>query len=84
MTVSLIKMLSITIFIAEEQKKSILTILLYDYAKTLVSKKQFILLHILVHSYREKNIHIKKPLYGVIQSYIRNHGNHLCKNLLYK
>ena len=54
MKFSLIKILSITIFIAEKQNNKILSILLYDYAKTLLSKNQFILLHILIKYQKKK------------------------------
>ena len=84
MTISLIKILSITIFIAEKQQKKILTILLYDYAKSLISKNQFILLHILIKCYEKNNIFVTKPIYILINNYIENNSNTLCKNLLYK
>ena len=83
MKFSLIKILSITIFIAEKQNNKILSILLYDYAKTLLSKNQFILLHILIKCYEKKNIFLSHPFYNIIYYYIANHSTKICKTLLY-
>ena len=83
MTLSLIRILSITIFIAQQQDNKILTILLYDYAKPLLSKKQFILLKILVVSYKENKLLMSQPLYLFINQYLIKHSNKVCKNLLH-
>ena len=61
MSISLIKILSCAIFIAERNKNKILTILLKDYAKARMSKSQFIFILLLVVCYRENNIFINGP-----------------------
>jgi hypothetical protein len=84
MSLSLIKLLSITIVIAQEQKNQILTTLLFDYAKTVITKKKLILFYLFIYSYKEKNILIDNSLYKFITNYVKYYGNHICKDLLYK
>ena len=83
MSFSLIKILSSSIFIAKQQNKTILAILLKDYAKTIVKPNQFILILILVICYEKNNIFLKDPLYKIIDQYISINSNSLCKKLLY-
>lgn len=83
MSYSLIKILSSCIFIAKQQNKTILAILLKDYAKTKVKHNQFILILLLVVCYEKKNIFLKDPVYKIINKYISTNANKLCKKLLY-
>ena len=77
-----IKLLSISIFIAEEQNHHILSILLEDYARKLLSLSQFILIKLLLISYKKKNIFKEDIYYKIIDEYIYKNSNHLCKVLL--
>jgi hypothetical protein len=83
MSISLIKILSYSIFIAEKQKKSILVILLKDYAKTKVNKTQFIFILMLIVCYEENNIFINNKVYQLLYKYIEIYENQICKQLLY-
>jgi hypothetical protein len=82
MSASLIKILSYSIFIAERQKKPILVILLKDYAKTKVTKTQFIFILILAICYKE-NMNSNNKFYIFLSKYIEIYGNKICKHLLY-
>ena len=83
MSTSLIKILSLAIFIAQQQNKQILTILLKDYAKTRVTHTQFIFILILVMCYKDNNIFKNDIFYRILDNYINLFGNHLCKFFLY-
>jgi hypothetical protein len=83
MTISLIRILAITIFIAHHQNKNILVILLNDYAKTKLTIKQFLLLKILVGYYKDNVNIISKPLFNSINKLLLTNSNNICKNLLY-
>ena len=83
MSFSLIKVLSSCIFIAKRQNKTILAILLKDYAKTQVEPNQFIFILIMVMCYEKNNILLNDPLYKFIDKYISKYSNTLCKKLLY-
>jgi hypothetical protein len=83
MTISLIRILAITIFIAHHQKKNILVTLLNDYAKTKLTIKQFLLLKILVGYYKDTVNIISKPLFNSMNKLLLTNSNSICKNLLY-
>lgn len=83
MSFSLIKILSITIFVSQNQNLNILTALLRDHAKSRVTKNQYIVIQILVKSYEENNIFEEKEIYKFIYNYIQKKGNKLCRFLLY-
>jgi len=82
MSISLVKILSYSIFIAEEQNNSILAILLKDYARTRVTKIQFLFILILIVSYREKTISVDNKFYQIMSLYISSHANNICKTLI--
>ena len=63
MSYAYIKLLSIMIHSADIKNKKILKLLLHDYAKTIIKKKEIIFLYILLNSYREKTDVFDKPLY---------------------
>ena len=83
MTISLIRILAITIFIAHHQKNNILVTLLNDYAKTKLTIKQYLLLKILVGYYKDNVNIISKPLFNSINKLLLTNSNNICKNLLY-
>ena len=83
MYISLIKILSCALFIAEKQNKKILAILLKDYAKSQFSKREYLFLLILIHCYKENNIFINDKFYLLLNKYIYLFGNNICKYLLY-
>jgi len=83
MSYSLIKILSITIYVAENQNKKILVSLLHDYTKTHINKKQYIFLQMLIKSYKESDVVKKNTFYKIIDNYIQHFGPRLCKYLLY-
>ena len=82
MSFSLVKILSYSIFIAEEQNNSILAILLKDYARTRVTKMQFLFILILIVSYREKTISDDNKFYKIMSLYINLHANNISKMLI--
>lgn len=82
MSLSLIKILSCSIFIAETHKKKILVTLLKDYAKTKVSKSQFIFILVLAICYRENNIFINEKFYKILLAYITLYSSNMCRSLL--
>jgi hypothetical protein len=77
-----IKLLSISIFIAQEQNHHILGILLEDFSRKQVSLTQFILIKLLVQRYKKNNIFRQDIYYKIIDEYISKNSNHLCKILL--
>ena len=83
MSISLIKILSCSIFIAQKLDNKILVILLKDYAKVKVSKTHFIFILLLVACYKRDNIFEKTAFYKILDAYITIHGNKLSKYLLY-
>ena len=83
MSNSIIKILSCAIFIAQQQNKKILTILLKDYAKTKVTHTQYIFILILVICYENNNIFENYRFYQILDKYIYIFSNHLCKYFLY-
>ena len=85
MSASLIKILSFSIFFLEKQKKPILVILLKDYAKTKVTKTQFIFILILAICYKESinSNNINNNFFIFLNKYIEIYGNQICKHLLY-
>ena len=83
MSISLIKILSLAIFISQQQNKQILTILLKDYAKTRVTRMQYIFILILVMCYTDNNIFRNDIFYQILDKYIYLFSNHLCKYFLY-
>jgi len=83
MSFSLIKILSISIFIAQNHKQGILVSLLLDHTKERINKNQYMLVQILVKSYQEKNIFKGDPLYKILDQYIQYNGPKLCQYLLY-
>ena len=83
MSVSLIKILSCSIFIAQKQNNNILTMLLKDYAKTQVNKTQFILILMLTLCYQNNNIYKDQVFYQILDKYIYIYRNQLCKYFLY-
>ena len=82
MSYAYIKLLSIMIHSADIKNKSILKILLYDYAKTVIKKNEIIFLYILLNSYRKKNNVFDKPLYKFIDKYIDKYSVQLCKKFI--
>ena len=82
MSISLIKILSCSIFIAQQQNNKILTILLKDYTRTHVSSNQFIFILMLVVCYKDNNIFINDNFYKILDIYIYMFGNYLCKSLI--
>ena len=82
MSISLIKILSCSIYIAQHQNKKILTILLKDYAKTQVNYTQFLFILMLVARYEDNNIFINETFYKILEKYIYIFGNHLCRQLI--
>ena len=84
MSGSLIKILSCSIYIAQQQNKKILTILLKDYAKTQVSHTQFLFILMLVLCYEDNNSFINDNFYKILEKYIYIFGNHLCRQLIVK
>ena len=82
MSYAYIKLLSIMIHSADIKNKSILKILLYYYAKTVIKKNEIIFLYILLNSYRKKNNVFDKPLYKFIDKYIDKYSVQLCKKFI--
>ena len=83
MIISLVKFLSYSIFIAEQQNNNILLILLKDYAKSRTTKIQFLLMLILVNSYKENSNLIKDDkYYRFLSLYIKLNDNQICKSLI--
>jgi len=78
----LVKFLSYAIFIAEQQQRTVLILLLKDYAKTKVTKIQFIFILMLVESYRKNTLLINNEFYKVLFIYIDTHANNICKTLI--
>ena len=83
MSYSFIKILSITIYVAEIQNKKILVSLLHDYTKIHINKKQYIFMRMLIQSYKESDVIKKNTFYKIIDNYIQQFGLGLCKYLLY-
>jgi hypothetical protein len=83
MSFSLIKVLSISIFVAQNQKHKILVSLLQDHTKTRLNKFQYMLVQLLIKSYNENNIFKEEEIYKLIDKYIQNNSTKLCQNLLY-
>tara|TARA_X000000950_G_C13594301_1_gene528673 strand:- start:53 stop:316 length:264 start_codon:yes stop_codon:yes gene_type:complete len=81
---SLIRLLSLTIFIAKKKKHTILPILLYDYAKAKLTRKQCFIICLLVCYYEKENDKDleEKALYKIIDIYLSHHSSKLCKQLL--
>ena len=82
MSISLVKILSCSIFIAQKQNKKILATLLKDYAKTQVNNTQFIFILMLIVCYEDNNIFINDTFYKILEKYIDIFGNHLCRYLI--
>tara|TARA_A100001015_G_scaffold283523_1_gene348903 strand:- start:2434 stop:2688 length:255 start_codon:yes stop_codon:yes gene_type:complete len=82
MSYAYIKLLSIMIHSADIKNKKILKLLLHDYAKTIIKKKEIIFLYILLNSYREKTDVFDKPLYKFIDKYIDKYSVQLCKKFI--
>ena len=83
MTISLVKFLSYSIFIAEQQNNNILVILLKDYARAATTKLQFLLILVLVSSYRDNPNSINSDkYYKFIFLYIKSNANQICKSLI--
>ena len=83
MTISLVKFLSYSIFIAERQHNNILVILLKDYARTRTTKFQFLLILIFVSSYKENSNSIENDkYYKFLFLYIKSNANQICKSLI--
>jgi hypothetical protein len=83
MSISLIKILSCSIFLAQQQNKKILTTLLKDYAKSKVRPNQYIFILLLVVCYEDNNIFRDDRFYQILDKYIYIFGNYLCKYFLY-
>jgi hypothetical protein len=83
MSLSIIKILSCSIFIAEKQNNKILSILLKDFFKIQLPKKQYLFILFIVESLKDKNIFINDLFYKIIDIYIHHYGNRLSKYLLY-
>ena len=75
------RILSCSIFIAERHNNKILVILLKDYAKTKVTKSQFMFVLMLVVCYRENNIFINDNFYKLLSAYITVYSNSMCRSL---
>jgi hypothetical protein len=83
MSLSLVKILSYSIFIAEQQNNNILVILLKDYARTRITKTQFLFMLMLIISYREKTIDIDDDkIYKIMSLYIRSQSTQICRSLI--
>jgi hypothetical protein len=83
MSISLVKILSYSIFIAERQNNNILAILLKDYARARLSKFQFLFMLMLVASYKENTISVDDDkYYRVLSLYINSNANQICKTLI--
>lgn len=84
MSYAYIKLISIMIYSADIKNKTILKVLLYDYAKTVIKKKELIFLYLLLNSYREKSekVVFNKPIYQFIDKYIDKYHVHLCKKFI--
>ncbi len=83
MSISLVKILSYSIFIAEQQNNNILVILLKDYARTRITKTQFLFMLMLIISYREKTIDIDDDkIYKIMSLYIRSQSTQICRSLI--
>jgi len=83
MSLSLVKILSYSIFIAEQQNNNILVILLKDYARTRITKTQFLFMLMLIISYREKTIDIDDDkIYKIMSIYIRSQSTQICRSLI--
>ena len=83
MTISLVKFLSYSIFIAELQHNNILVILLKDYARARTTKLQFLLILMLVGSYRDNPNSINgDKYYRFLSLYIKSNANQICKSLI--
>ena len=83
MSLSLIKILSCCIFIAQEQNNKILAILIKDYAKTIITNKEFALLLFFVACYKKENIFKHQLFYRILDKYLDIYSNHICKHLIY-
>ena len=83
MSISLIKVLSCSIFIANKYNNKILVILLKDYAKTRVNKTQFLFILMLAICYEDNHFFKDDIIYKILDRYIYIHGNKLCKHFLY-
>ncbi|GAG56368.1 unnamed protein product [marine sediment metagenome] len=82
MSISLIKFLSYSIFIAEQQNNNILVLLLKDYARTRVTKMQFLFILMLIVSYRERALLIDNKLYKILFLYIDTYADSICRTLI--
>ena len=82
MSFSLIKIISSAIFIAEKNNNKILTMLLIDYAKTRLSKSQYIYILMLSMCLHEKNIFENEIFYKLLTIYIELHSTKLCRSLI--
>ena len=83
MSLSLIKILSCSIFIAEIQNKKILALLLKDYARKKVSRQQFLFILLLTILYKKNNIFINDALYKLLYKYIYFQEKELYRQLLF-
>ncbi len=83
MSISLVKILSYSIFIAEQQNNKILEILLKDYARTKITKPQFLFMLMLIVSYREKTIDVyDDKIYKIMALYINSQSTQICRSLI--
>ncbi len=82
MSYSLVRILSYLIFIAEDQDKTILVILLKDYAKENLTKMQFLFMLLLITSYKTETSQINKKLYKILECYINFQTNNICRTLI--
>jgi hypothetical protein len=83
MSISLIKILSCSIFIAELQNKKNLAILLKDYAKSRVTSQQFIFILLLTILYKKNNIFVNDNFYKILYRYIHLYEKELCRQLIF-
>ena len=83
MSISLIKVLSCSIFIAEKHNNMILASLLKDHTKTCVNKTQFIFILMLVLCYKKHNIYENNMSFQLLDRYIYIYGNQLFLHFLY-
>lgn len=82
MSTFLVKFLSYAIFIAEQQNRKVLVLLLKDYARTKVTKTQFIFILMLLVSYKKNILLVNNEFYKVLFVYIDTHANNICKTLI--
>jgi len=83
MAAGFIKLMSMSIFIAEQLENKILEILLSDYAQSKTSPRQFILVRLLSYSYSKNEDILKQPIYLILKRHIENNPGEICKRMLY-